>query len=698
MHAGTSNAVPDGTYERPYASLADALRDAPDGVWLLLRNGTYPGGVAVPRTAHVVAACRHRAVVSAAAGQDAAFTVRGGATLDLRDTAVRGDTDGVVVDDGGTLTAIGVLFDGLPRHAVLAPTASSTVRLEGCVVSGVAAGMPVADEGAVLVGGRAFVTGSHFTRLGVAALRANGAAASATIQDSAFLDTTSIAVDIVGGATARLARLAFVRNGYAAWSAGNATVEAADLSIADATPGPSGITRGVFIGGTSTVRIRGLSVRNAAMTGIFVDGRSAVFVERAAFVGSRFVRCHRSPRGTSECSTRLTDWQDDPSGGLIGASIQARSGASLSVHNAAFSDGEGMAIHLENGVANVESVRVERYAGQREGVRGIHAGGAIGVYADERAGTAALTLRGSLVANNTHYGLVAYAPGTSVVVRDSVIRDGHTPAWPDALGIGGGVSARKGATLRVIRSRVLRNELYNVLAGEAGVAALEDSALDDGRAGLGVGNGSGAIAQQAQVYAARCVFAGNQRAGVTALLGGRVRLERCVIRDTVPHPDEVAATLPEDRVARAGVGAYAWLDGHIELVESRVTANRGLGVGALGRAAGASLLRSIVVDQQGPPELPARGVEASGGSEVRLDACLLSNNEQISLNANGRDSRLSVVDSAVRGTRTHEATASGFGVQVFGGARAYLRALGSRTTAPSASPRLASAHRWNSTT
>lgn len=673
VQAGAPVALPDGTLERPFATVEQALRDAPSDAWLLLRNGSHAAGVAVTRGVHMVGACGERVTLTAPADSAAALTVHDGAALDLRGVSVRGPSIGVIVEGAGSLTATGVTFDALPSHAVLAPAASSTVRADGCVFTAVATRPPsAADAAAVLAGGRLSATRCHFARTGAPAIRVGGAAAVATVLDCAFVDTADIALVASSGAAVTLSRAAFVRAAYAAWSVDGARMEAADVAVSDATPGPSGITRGAYVSGAASVRVRGLSVRNATMTGFVADGPCDVRIERAAFVGARLVRCHPSAQGRLECSAQTSDWEGDTRSGLFGESVYAKNGATMALRNVAFADGEGMALHVENATVDAQAIRVERYANQRMGTRGVLAGAAVAAYSDERTGTASLTLRSALIANNTHFGLLAFGPGTAVVLRGGVIRDGHTPSWEGALPPIGGASAARGASLRILDSRLSRNEQYNAVALDDATLLVEDSLLEEGRGAPGVGNGSGVGAEGAHVTASRCVFSGNQRAGATAALGGWLRLERCVVRGTLPHPEDLAATLPEDRVATAGAGVYAWLDGHIDVVDSRVTTNRGLGVGAFGRAAWVNLLHSVVVDQEGATDLAARGVESSAGGEVRVDATLLLNNEQISLNASGPGSRLVVVDSMVRSTRTHEGTASGFGLQVTGGAQATL--------------------------
>ncbi len=672
VRAAAPSSDADGSFDHPFGSVSSALRDAPDDAWIALRDGTYDAAVVLSRSAHIIGGCAARVTLSAPPDALSAVSLRGRARLELRGVTVRGGVAGVSVDEGADLQAIGVAIEGSARHgvAVASPTASASLR--DVAFSSVATGAsPPPDAAAIAVtGGRAAVDRCHFEGLGASALRATDGA-SVTVADTLVDGAAGIGVDITNRASAQLTRVSIARARYAALSVVDASATVTDLVTRDGVPDAHGFNRGLYVAGGGTLRAWGLSVVNPVMTGLMVDGPGTfVSIDRGVFVGGTMERCHR-PAGTLECSTRFDAWRTDASTFLLGETVRVSDRASLGARRLALVDGEGTALHVVNATASVEGFVAARYRGQREGYAGFHAGAAVEVLASARA-TSALTLREALIEDNQIHGLQVAGDGASVIASRLLLRDSHAPSWDGALSTGFGAVMDQGGTLRAFDSRFERNEQCGACALTRGHLIAERSVFADTVFGAGVGNGSGVIAQrESEVLLRECVVASNQRAGVVTI-GGHIVLDRCVVRDTLPHPPEQIDAVPVEHQARAGVGVFVETGGRIELTATRVSGNRGLGVGAIGAAASARVDRCLVVDNEGPRDAPARGVEAVGGARVDVTSSLIANNEQIGAMVVGAGSLLTLVDVAIRATRPDPMRLAGFGLQAVAGGRAEL--------------------------
>lgn len=682
--AGAPETGADGSFERPFATLAAALRDAPDGAWVLLRNGALQGPVTVARSVHLVGPCAARVTLRADATAPAVLTLAAGAQVELRSVTVRGGIAGVVLGEGASLSASNLALNGSTHYGIRATSPRSTLSLSASVVTSIGRGgtMLPADSAAVsLSGGHADITRCHFSDLGVPALRATGAA-SATVIDSLAQSLSDLGFVFETGSVGELQRVAIDRATYAALSVDvGARIQATDVAVKDTIPGPSGFTRGIFVAGDFTATR--LSVTNPRMSGLFVTGSAAIArLDRATFVGGASMRCHGTSVGL-ECSSNLALWPQD--GFLLSRTIFVTNGGALSAQRVALTDGEGNALFIENGTARLDGLRVQRYRGQIQGA-GLHGYAAVAVNGTiPRNGMtplqvpSALTLGGSLLADNEIHALIVYGERAVASVSNSVIRDHHAPNWESALATGYGAVVDGSGSLSLSGVRLERNELCAACSLGHGMLIVRRSLLASTHAGPGSGGGEGIHAQEGDARVTESVITSNQRAGIDAF-GSHVLVDRSVVRGTEPHPEAVIATL-QDRpalISRAGVGVFAETNptitsrAVIEVQRSRVTANRGLGVGAVGARAAVHLWRSIVHDNEGPPGLPARGVDVSAGGRLDADSTLIAENQQVGVNVNGAGSQVFLRDSAIRSTLPDARYVAGFGLQATEGGRADL--------------------------
>ncbi len=157
VRAESSVADADGSVERPFASIAEALRRAGDDGWVLVAQGAYNETVQLGAgaRAHILGACATRVTLRDASGASPVIALQNASTsLDLRGITVTGGRYGVDVSEGATLRADGVAFT-LNRDAnVRVRGADTRAELTACRVYAPANSVdPVNGRGVVVRGG-----------------------------------------------------------------------------------------------------------------------------------------------------------------------------------------------------------------------------------------------------------------------------------------------------------------------------------------------------------------------------------------------------------------------------------------------------------------------------------------------------------------------------------------------------------------
>lgn len=145
-------------------------------------------------------------------------------------------------------------------------------------------------------------------------------------------------------------------------------------------------------------------------------------------------------------------------------------------------------------------------------------------------------------------------------------------------------------------------------------------------------------------------------AAVGATGGGIVTLRRTVVRDTIPRPDKVG-----------GVGARAFEEGRVELVESTIMRSRGTAIIA-GRTKGTmSVVRSSIVDttiDNRPTYETGNAVAINDSARLEMKASTVADNVAAGVFVGKGGASAKIENSAIVATRAEGQTAGGLGVGV----------------------------------
>ncbi len=277
----------------------------------------------------------------------------------------------------------------------------------------------------------------------------------------------------------------------------------------------------------------------------------------------------------------------------------------------------------------------------------------IGVFEGAR-----LTVQGCVLADNTQFGILAAYNAPELSVVDTIIRD----TLPDWRGIYGyGINAFEGAQLSVEGSTLLRNTAVGFIVSEAGTdVTLLDSTIQDtwpdanGKTGYGL-----EVQQGATLWAERCELAGNSTAGLEiADSTTEVVLRDSIIRDTLPN-----AEWEEGQGIEIHSGAGLRVEG-CDLV-----GNRYYGLGARGEGTEVAVLdtmvRGTLLGGRGDYGF---GIQAASGAALSVQRSELVDNRSAGLIASDPSTRVTLLDTTIRGTRSNASDEAGYGIQVDGGA------------------------------
>ncbi|MBX3217080.1 MAG: hypothetical protein KF850_33920 [Labilithrix sp.] len=127
---------------------------------------------------------------------------------------------------------------------------------------------------------------------------------------------------------------------------------------------------------------------------------------------------------------------------------------------------------------------------------------------------------------------------------------------------------------------------------------------------------NGVLADAAAVRLVDSVVAGAADAGLGTTGGGSLRLERVIVRDTVPRSDGVG-----------GLAVRAFLGSEVELIESAVVGSRGVAILGGGRRTAVVLERSSVVDTRlddRPSLRTSTGISIQDGAALTLSGATVA--------------------------------------------------------------------------
>ncbi len=276
-----------------------------------------------------------------------------------------------------------------------------------------------------------------------------------------------------------------------------------------------------------------------------------------------------------------------------------------------------------------------------------------------------LTLSNVLVLSNDAAGLVAAGDGSSLQVRDSVVRDTRPMG---SMTEGFGLRCEAGAILQAQRVLLDGNALFGAAAVGIG-ARLEvtESVIRD-TLGTGMDYAAGVHATQGGSATMRRVLVeSNVCLGVEST-GGDVTIEDSWIRGHASIG------------GRCGMGVVARGAGTVTADRLLLSGNQG--VAALVPAVDSRLILrdSVVRDTRPRGDIMGHACEASGGGHLELSRVLLTNNVQAGVMVTGPASTATITDTVVDGTLASERTGLGAALFAGGGAVAYVSHFDARAS------------------
>lgn len=683
VHAGRFTTPADGTIERPFATLTEALAHTRDGDWVLVARGEYNERLVVNAgaTVHVVGACAAQVTLRGpgpAGAIGASVAISGaGTTLDLRNITIRGDGRGIQVASGANLRASGLIVASAAEVGLLATgsgtraeIASSVVRDTRPAASGTALGFGIAGSaGAFVRATEVFLAGN----VGAGVL-AQDAGTRVELAASVVRDTRGHGDDRGGyglhanvGASLRATEVLVEQNReYGVFAEGQGTrvdlascVVRGTLSRADAGTGGWGVLAqsgaGLYTSNTQVEDNRelGVSVVGPNTTAEFVTsvvqgtrprvesgvGRGVQLSDAASLHATGLVVAENTGSGLIafgvgtdvELVASVVRGTRPLRDGTVGRGVEANGGAVLRATGLLVADNHEAGVYSTG-----DETRVELVTGVVRDTRRV--GDAAGLRADLGA---RLDARGVQIAQNDDIGVLVNGSGTTGTVAGCVVRGTRPRAKSSGEPTTGhGVEAVMAATLRVADTLIVDNtELGAVASDERTLVELAACVVRGTRFIANRFGSAGVEAQRrATLRATRTLIAGNAEAGVRAISPEtRVELTSSVVRDTVPH-----------EAGAQGFGLSAALGATVRATGTLIERNTEVGVIASGEGTLVELVGSAVRGTRSRRDMTfGRGVEANAGAMVSMTGALLEEDREVALFVHGQNTRLVATDTLV---------------------------------------------------
>jgi len=270
----------------------------------------------------------------------------------------------------------------------------------------------------------------------------------------------------------------------------------------------------------------------------------------------------------------------------------------------------------------------------------------------------------AVIDGNRDFGVYANSDGTTVELRQVVIRD--TVSRFGVRTFGHGAQVESGSSVAIRAGVLERNHAYAVHA-LGGAVELEDVVLretlvqeSDGTQGFGMQAQSGAV-----VRAVRMLVDGNTDLGMIAGDSDTVlEMTDLVVRDTLP-----------DSIGRFGRGID--LQGGVGVTLTRAAFERNLDVGVMLVGPGTSLTATdLIVRDTGVQEIDGnggRGVSAQVDATASIERAILERNHGIGVYVSGSAATAELTDLLVRGTESRADGTGGRGLEVARGADVTVR-------------------------
>jgi len=646
VRAGADPAAADGSAERPFATIAAALARVGDEAQVLVARGAYPEALEVTGRARVTGRCG--VTLTGAAGRPTVLVRGAGASLALRRVAITGGASGAVAAAGAALTLRDVRITGVTGIGVDAEGVGTTVRAEGLVVTGTvarrdAAGRSVDGDALVARGGarldavRVLVEGNQeagvYVADGVVTLADSVVRGTQPRPDGEF--GQGILVETGGSLTA--ARTV-VEGSYA--SGAQATGARATLRLEDCVVRG---TRSRADGRRGWGVVAGLGARVEGARVLVADNRGAGAL--AADAGSSLTLTASVVRGTR------TD-RDSTGYGLL-----VRDGAALTARAVVVEGSEGVGAYARGGATLTLDGAIVRATAVgtvvlRDGSTMLMVRQAVGV----AAVGAAVEVDHVLIDGEATMGVFAIASPAPAraVVRDSAIRSERADRMRAAL------VANAGGTIEATRVLTLNCGTASANAsGEGASITLDDCALRRTRPGMpNVSTGALQALSGGALTARRVLIEDSAWCGAFAKdRGSRLTIEDSAVRRSGRAVGEVGSRTAAAAALLAANGAS--LDARRVLVDEAV----GSGVEAIDPDTRVTL-DAVVVRAGGA----AYGATARAGAAMEARRTLFEANGVLGVYASDDGTTLSIEDSVVRETLPAPDGTGGNGLTVMDGA------------------------------
>lgn len=388
-------------------------------------------------------------------------------------------------------------------------------------------------------------------------------------------------------------------------------IELRDLGVGDS------LRIGIAVIGTAaSLDMRGVTVRNATMLGVFVDDGASLTAQDVVI------------SDTSESAT-----------GMFGRGLTVQEGSAVEASRLIVENNREMGIYISGAGTQVVLADVAV-----RGTRPAALDGTFGRGVSVQEG-AQLRMERALIEANHYAGVTGSNPGTSLVLEDLVVRDTESQLSEGYYGRGIGIV--DGASAEVRRVLVEGNREIGVsISGTDTMLTLEDASLRDTRPelstdflGMGVGVETGGTA-----HVNRAVAIGNRTAAYHAQGSGSA----LVLTDVV-----ALRTHEQASDGMAGVGISSRDGASVTVTRARVADCRAAAAAAAGSGSALSLSEVVLRDtrhqvsdgESGLGLLIQEGATAEA-SHVVMEANLLGG-----AMVEGAGSRGTLTDVVVRDTR-----------------------------------------------
>lgn len=262
---------------------------------------------------------------------------------------------------------------------------------------------------------------------------------------------------------------------------------------------------------------------------------------------------------------------------------------------------------------------------------------------------------------NSEIGVFAADDGTVVTVNGSVVRG----TLPGVSGDGFGADAEGGGKVVLTDTELADNQLAGVFALAGGILSLDRCVVQRTKPDGGGHFGHGLHAQDdaSQASVVHSVFADNTTLGVYGTGAGvAITVEGSEVRGTKP-----------DNWGQYGVGVQADTGASATVTSSAVVANHFIGVFGAHPDSHVSLTRVVVRDTQALPKgNGGRGASLQETATMSLVETALVGNLEYGIVGGGAGTTMTLHDSLVTGTRRGDEGDYGWGMSVIEGATATL--------------------------